>query len=338
MKITTQFKRLILKYPFKTARREGRKEVDNLIVSIEHEGLRGIGEICPTEYYYGEDFEVAKKVISEVAKTIGNDPFLLEDILDDVRSRFYYAPATTAGIDMALYDLVCKLLNVPLYKYLGLNPIKAPVTSYTIGIDEVPVMIKKLEEAIEYPILKIKVGTPNDIEIIEAIRSRTDATIRIDANTGWNVETAIKNLNILAKYDIEFVEQPIPPSNYQGLRKLKENIPMPIMADEDVKTSADIPPLAGCVDSINIKLMKCGGIREALKMIAVARSYGMKIMLGCMLESSLANAAAAHLSPLVDYADLDTHLLLSDDPYTGLGNIRGKQILGSKPGLGISER
>ncbi|HJO91805.1 MAG TPA: dipeptide epimerase [Victivallales bacterium] len=337
MKLTSEIKTLKLKYPFKTARSDDRSESDSLIVKLEKDGFIGYGEIRPSEYYFGENFEVSSKVLNSAADIIDDNPFLLEDILEDLKIKFPYAPSTLAGIDIALHDLVGKLLNIPLYQYFGLNKEKTPVTSFTIGLDNIPMMVKKIKEAKDYPIIKVKVGTPNDIEIMKAIREHTDAIIRVDANTGWGVDEAIENINRLEEFNIEFIEQPIEPGNFEGLRKIKENVNIPIMADEDVVNSNNIPNLIGCVDAINIKLMKCGGIREALRMINIAKAHGMKIMLGCMLESSIGNAAAAQISPLVDYADLDTFLLITNDPYTGLGDNCGKLFLSDKPGLGIIE-
>ncbi|MCP4178598.1 MAG: dipeptide epimerase [bacterium] len=337
MNLTSEIKTLKLKYPFKTARSDDRSESDSLVIKLGKDGFTGYGEIRPSEYYFGENFEVSQKVLNSTVDIIGDNPFLLEDILDELKEKFPYAPSTLAGIDIALHDLVGKLLNIPLYKYFGLNKEKTPVTSFTIGLDNIPMMVKKIKEAKDYPIIKVKVGTPNDIEIMEALREHTDATIRVDANTGWGVDEAIEKINKLEKFNIEFIEQPIEPGNFEGLRKIRENVNIPIMADEDVVNSKNIPSLIGCVDAINIKLMKCGGIREALRMINIAKAHDMKIMLGCMLESSIANAAAAQISPLVDYADLDTFLLITNDPYAGLGSQKGKLVLSDGPGLGILE-
>ena len=337
MKVKSEFIKLKLKYPFKTARRPPREFSDSLVVSLEHNDCIGEGEIRPSEYYFGEDFDVSKKVISEIKPIIGENPFLLEDIISELKSKYYYAPATVAGIDIALHDLVGKLLGVPLYKLFGLNPDKTPISSFTIGLDTIPIMIKKLKEASNFPIIKVKVGVPGDLDMIKAIRDVSDATIRVDANTGWSVSEAIEKINQFEKYDIEFIEQPIIPKDYKGLKEIKDNTNIPIMADEDSVSLNDLPKLVGCVDSINIKLMKCGGIREALSMINFAHANGIKVMLGCMLESSLSIAAAAHISPLVEYADLDTNLLITNDPYSGMGSDNGKLLLPDSPGLGVKK-
>jgi L-alanine-DL-glutamate epimerase-like enolase superfamily enzyme len=338
MKIKSAITTLRLKYPFKISRGPARYETETMIIKLKHEGFTGLGEVKPSEYYFSETFAVTAELLKKAEKVIGNNPFQVEDILNELREIYPNSPASLAGIDIALHDLICKMLNIPIYKYLGLNKDKTPITSYTIAIDTIPIMVKKLKEAQNYPIIKVKLGTTEDIKIMKALRDNTDAIIRVDANTDWEVDEAIKKINELEKFNVELVEQPIKPGNYKGLRKIKNSVNIPIMADEDVINSKDVPKLAGCVDSINIKLMKCGGIREAVKMIHTAKTFGLKVMLGCMIESSVANSAAAHISPLVDYADLDTHLLITNDPFEGLGNINGKQILSDSPGLGLTEK
>jgi L-Ala-D/L-Glu epimerase len=230
------------------------------------------------------------------------------------------------------------MLDVPLYKLLGLNAANTPHTSFTLGIDNPSEMAKKALAARDYPILKIKVGTKHDLDTLKAIRDVSSATIRVDANTAWTPKEAIKMINALTPYNIEFVEQPISPYDLAGLKLIRENVPLPIIADESCVTVEDIPRVAECVDGINIKLMKCGGIRHALKMIHVARAHNLRIMIGCMIESSLAITAAAHLTPLVDYADLDGNLLIDNDPYIGVKVVDGKLVLPESPGLGVQTR
>jgi L-alanine-DL-glutamate epimerase-like enolase superfamily enzyme len=308
----------------------------NVIVQISHGEYVGYGEAAPDEYY-GENQETVLACITAFAGNLGDDPFLIDDIMRHLEKVIRHNPSAKAAVDMALYDLVGKMLNVPLYKLLGLNPKQTPHTSFTIGIDTPTEMAKKALLAKEYPILKIKVGTKHDLDIIQAIREVTNAVVRVDANTAWTPKEAIKMINELAPYNIEFVEQPIAPHDLTGLKLIRDNVPVPIIADESCVIVEDIPRLAECVDGVNFKLMKSNGITNILKMIHVARAHNLRVMIGCMIESSLAITAAAHLTPLVDYADLDGHLLIDNDPYEGVKVINGKLILPEAPGLGVQK-
>ncbi len=244
-----------------------------------------------------------------------------------------------AALDIAILDWVGRRLNVPLYRLFGLDAGKAPVTTFSIGIDTPEVIKAKVKEAKDFPVLKIKVGTENDAQIVAAVREATDRPLRVDANEGWrDKEQALKKIQWLQKMGVELIEQPLPAAMIDETAWLKERVDMPIIADEAVKGAGDIPKLAGAYDGINIKLMKAGGIQEAIRMIHVARALGLKIMLGCMIESSVAISAAAHISPLVDYADLDGNLLISNDPFAGVDVKNGKLILNDQPGLGVSEQ
>jgi L-Ala-D/L-Glu epimerase len=307
----------------------------NVIVEVKYNEFTGYGEASPSEYY-GESVETVLACISLFAGNLGDDPFVIEDTMRRLDKIIRLNPSAKAAVEMALYDIVGKVLGVPLYKLLGLNAARTPHTSFTIGIDTPTEMAKKALLAQDYPILKIKVGTKHDLEVIRAIRDVTNAVMRVDANAGWTPKEAIKNIQSMTPYNIEFVEQPIPAHNLAGLKLIRENVPLPIIADESSVTVEDIPRIAECVDGVNIKLMKCGGIYHALKMIHVARAHNLRVMLGCMIESSLAITAAAHLTPLVDYADLDGNLLIDDDPFTGVTVDHGKLILPNGPGLGVS--
>ncbi|MGR3309252.1 MAG: dipeptide epimerase [Candidatus Brocadiales bacterium] len=336
MDLTIESLNLKLKYPFGISR-ETRTVQNNILVTIKDEdGNYGLGEAAPVKYY-GENVKSVRAALHKMSRFLTNDPFHIEDITNSLQSQ---SPNTfaRAAVDIALHDLVAKKLNIPLYKFLGLNPSASggsKVTSFTIGLDSIDIMCKKVEDAKDFPILKIKLGVKNDMEVLEAIRCKTDATIRVDANAGWTVSEAIKKINVMKDFGVELVEQPIQPGNIDGLKKVRENVDLPIIVDEDVKTSKDIIPLVGAVDGINIKLMKCGGIREALRMINIARAHGLKIMLGCMIESSVSITAAAHLTPLVDYADLDGNILITNDPFIGVTVEQGKLILPEGEGLGV---
>ena len=306
----------------------------NVIVQIHYDEYVGYGEAAPDEYY-GENQETVLACISTFAGNLGDDPFLIEDIMSHLDHLIRLNPAAKAAVDMALYDLVGKMLNVPVYKLLGLNPKRTLHTSFTLGIDTPDNMAKKALLARDYPILKVKAGTKHDLDNLKAIREVSPATIRVDANTAWTPKEAIKMINALAPYGIEFVEQPTSPRNLDGLRLIRDNVPVPIIADESCVTIEDIPGLAECVDGVNFKLMKSNGITNVLKMIHVARAHNLRVMIGCMIESSLAITAAAHLTPLVDYADLDGHLLIDNDPYEGVKVVNGKLMLPDASGLGV---
>ena len=333
LKLHTSTINLKLTEPFRISR-SVQYEAKRVVVNIESAGQTGIGEAASSSFY-GETQETVLACLATYADHLGDDPFALEDILTTLEKTLHRNAAARAAIDMALYDLVGKLLGVPIYKLLGLNPAQTPRTSFTIGLDTPAEMARKASQAKDFPILKVKLGSRQDIDCVKAIRDVSNAAIRVDANAGWTVKEAIKLIEELAPYQIEFVEQPLPPTDLDGLRFIREHSAMPIFADESCVTVDDIPRVAGCVDGINIKLAKCGGIRHALKMIHTARAHHLQIMLGCMIESSLGITAAAQLSPLVDYTDLDGHLLIDNDPYLGVRIEEGKLILPHEPGLGV---
>ncbi len=309
----------------------------NVIVQVTHGDYIGYGEAAPSGYY-GESKETVLACIAAFAGNLGDNPFIIDDILQRLDRITRLNPSAKAAIDMALYDVVGKILNIPLYKLLGINSNNTPHTSFTIGIDTPEQMAKKALLAKDYPILKIKVGTKNDLDNLKAIRDVSDAVIRVDANTGWTPKEAIKMINAMAPYNIQFVEQPVVAHDLAGLKLIRDNVSVPVFADESCVTAEDIPRLSGCVDGVNLKLMKSNGITNVLKMIHVARAHNLRVMLGCMIESSLAITAAAHLTPLVDYADLDGNLLIDNDPYEGVKVENGKLILPDGPGLGVKPR
>lgn len=333
MKLTWEPVELRLTHTF-TISRSSTDVAGNVLVRLEHDGVVGLGE-APASKYYGQDQETVLAALEKMAGRLGGDPFLIEDIVERLSREFPGDSAAVAAVDMALHDYLGKKLKAPLWKILGLNPAHTPLTSFTIGIDTTEKMLGKLREAQSYPVLKVKVGTERDEEILSAFRRETDRTIRVDANAAWGPDEAVERIYALQAYDIEFVEQPVAPGDPQALRKVREGVSVPIIADESSVVPADVPALVGCVDGINIKLSKCGGIRRALKMIHTARSAGLKVMLGCMIESSVAITAAAQLSPLVDYADLDGNLLITNDIATGVTVSEGRLVLPEGPGLGV---
>lgn len=326
---------LHLKHPFTIAR--GSSSVrQTVILELEHDGIVGFGEAAPQQRY-NESIKTVSFFFETIDRQKFVDPFSLESILQYVDSIAPQNNSAKAAIDIALHDWIGKRLNIPLWKFWGLDKRKTPVTSFTIGIDSPSVIEQKVHEAENYQILKVKLGGQNDEEIIKTIRKMTDKPLRVDANEGWKVkELARDKIQWLASQNVEFVEQPMPANqSTDDLFWLHENVALPLIADESVKTSADIFSLKNMFDGINIKLMKSKGTREAIRMIHAARALDMSVMIGCMIESSVGISAAAHLAPLVDYADLDGNLLIDNDPFTGLEFSNGTIILNDRPGLGV---
>jgi len=319
---------LPLKHTF-TIARSSESVAKSAVVRLRWNGLEGLGESAPSERYAESVASVARGLRG---LELGDDPYALEALLDGL------PPAQACGLDTALHDLVGKDLDRPLWRLLGLDPARTPRTSFTIGIAPLDETIAKVREVGDHPVIKVKLGTGAELETLDAIRAIYTGTVRIDANEGWTPERAAELLRAMERYEIEFCEQPIPAGTPERLRWVRERSPIPIVADEDAKDARDLPALQGCVDGVNVKLVKCGGIRGALKMIATARAMGMKLMLGCMLESQILTTAAAQISPLVDWADLDGPFLTAADPFEGIAYDGGKIVLPDGPGLGVRER
>ena len=327
MQLTVEPLDLPLKHTF-TIARSSENVARTAVVRLRWNGLEGLGETAPIARY-GESLESA--VAGLAALPLGDDPYAFERLLDGL------SPARMCGLDIALHDLVGKDLDRPLWRLLGLDPARTPRSSFTIGIAAPDETLAKVREVGTHPIIKVKLGKGSELETVEAIRSAYGGTIRIDANESWTPEQTVELLTRMAKFEIEFCEQPIPAGSPEKLRWIRERSPIPIVTDEDSKDARDLPALYGCVDGINVKLAKCGGIRGALAMIHTARAMGFKIMLGCMVESQILTTAAAHLSPLVDWADLDGPFLTSRDPFAGITYADGKIVLPDGPGLGVRE-
>jgi len=308
-------------------------EKDLVIVNIKG----GIGEASPVTYY-GESIDTITSFIKKADAIIGDDIFKLEDIMDRLYHLLAYNTAAKAAIDIALHDAIGKKLNLPVYKMLGITPRNDIATSYTISINEPDKVKRQAENNPGYYVYKLKVGVPGDIDMVAALREATNAKIRVDANAGWTLKEAIQKIKQLEKYDIELIEQPLHWYDYEGFRILRSKVDLPILADEGVMNAESIPKYKDIVDGINIKLQKSGGIREAFKMIAVARAFKMKIMIGCMVESSVGISAAAQLAPLVDYTDLDGNLLIADDPYDGIKAVNGYLKYNDRPGIGVVDK
>ena len=346
MTLDTAFERLTLDLddPF-TIARGTQATAENVMVRItDDEGTTGIGAAAPSAHY-GETADTVAAVLPDLLAVVEevDDPHRLDRIERRLRETVRANPAARCAISIALHDLVGKRLDLPLYRYWGLDADETVSTSYTIGLDSIERMREKTATAVDagHSILKVKLGTERDREIMAAVRdAASDARIRVDANEAWTPPEAVDMIETLAAFDVEFVEQPVPVDSSDGLRYVHGRSALPIAADESCVTLADVPRIADRADIANIKLMKCGGLREAKRMIHAARAHGLEVMLGCMIESNAAIAAGCHLAPLLDYADLDGSLLLADDPYAGVAMADGEVDLvgGDRPGTGARER
>lgn len=327
---------LQLKHAF-TLSTSSRTTTPVMLTEIEFDGVKGYGEASMPPYL-GESHESVAAFLSRVNLSQFNDPFLLMDILEYVDGVMPGNPAAKASVDIALHDLIGKLVGEPFYRLFGLNPARVPLTSFTIGLDTPEVIRQKVLEAEPYKMLKVKLGRDNDREMIEVIRSITDKPLCADVNQGWKDRNhALEMAFWLKEKGVVFLEQPLPKEMKDDNAWLTEKSPIPIIGDEAIRNIPDLMENSGVYSGINIKLMKCGGLNTAMKMINIARALGMKVMIGCMTETSCAISAAAQLSPLVDWCDLDGNLLISNDPFMGLGIVDGKVALPEKPGLGITK-
>lgn len=318
-----------------------RSTTPDVQVEIEYDGVIGYGEASMPPYLQKElgTMDSVMAFLKELQGKIGDftDPFQLEDILTYVDGMSEGNAAAKAAVDIALHDLVGKLLQAPWYKIWGLDKAKAPSTTYTIGIDTPDVVRQKTEEcASQFNILKVKLGRENDKEMIETIRSVTDLPIAVDANQGWtDRQYALDMIHWLKEHGIVMVEQPMPKTRLDDIAWITQHSPLPIFADESIQRLKDIPKLKGAFTGINIKLMKCTGMREAWKMLNLARALDMKVMVGCMTETSCAISAASQFSPAVDFADLDGALLIANDRFRGMEVVKGKITLPDLPGIGV---
>ena len=329
---------LQLRHTF-TVSSHSRKTTPDVQVKLEYEGFTGYGEASMPPYL-GQSVETVCAFLSKVDLAQFNDPFQLENILAYVDSLSPGDSAAKAAVDIALHDLVGKLLGQPWWRLWGLDPAKTPDTTFTIGIDTPDVVRQKTRECADrFNILKVKVGLDNDKEMIRTIREITDLPLAVDANQGWkDREQALDEIHWLKENGVVMVEQPMAKERLDDNAWITERSPLPIFADEAIQRLADIPSIKGAYHGINIKLMKCTGMREAWKMLNYARAEGMKVMVGCMTETSCAVSAAAQLSPAVDFADLDGNLLITNDLYSGMEVVNGKITLSDRPGIGVVSR
>jgi L-alanine-DL-glutamate epimerase-like enolase superfamily enzyme len=309
---------------------------DVLYVHYTADGITGVGEGAPIIRYHEDALGAQKAVEGMRALLEAAHPLQFDKLDRSILGTLEGEWAAKAALNAAVLDWVGQKYGLPIYALLGLDPADAPVTTFSIGIDTPETTKQKTREAAEYPVLKVKVGLDTDEATIEAVRAVTDKPLRVDANEGWtDREVALRKIKWLETMGVEFIEQPMPAANFEDIRWLRERVDMPIFADEACLRPEDIPQLAQAYDGVNIKLDKAGGILQGYRMIQIAKALGLKTMLGCMISSSVAITAAAHLSPLVDYADLDGHLLIGNDPYEGVTVVKGKLVLPDRPGLGV---
>ena len=340
MKLTHDIASVRTTHPFAIAR--GTTSDHRLLrVKIsDGDGVEGWGEAAPNRFY-GETLDTALGALDRLRPVVeAADAWMLEDIEAEMNRALRFNGSVKSAISAALHDLAGKRLGVPLYRLWGLDPGKAPLSSFTIAIAANETELRdRVRQAEPYPVLKVKLGTDHDEAIIRTVRAAApDKLLRVDANAAWTAKQALRMIDVLVECGVEYVEQPLPPHDLDGTRFVRERSALPVICDESCVVAADIPKLVGVADGINIKLSKCGGLREALKMIATARSHGMLVMAGCMIETSLGITAAAHFAPLLDYADFDGAALLANDPYLGATIVGGQISLPSAAGLGVTER
>ncbi len=334
MKISYWSYQLRFRHPF-TISRGTKTHQPTLIVKLEHMGLTGYGEAPAIAYYHIpvekmiEDLESKRSFVEKFAFT---DP---ERYWHYLHHLFPDNPFLVCALDIASWDLYGKMRNQPLYRLWNLDPARAPLTDYTIGIDSIPRMVEKMNEK-PWPIYKIKLGTPDDIAMVKALRQHTNAVLRVDANAGWTLEEALEKIPQLAELGVEFVEQPLPKDDWNGMHILHERSVLPLIADESCVQEQDVERCKDYFHGINIKLTKCSGITPARRMIEKAKALNLTLMLGSMNESTIGSAAIAHLLPLLDYVDMDGPLLLAEDLATGLVFDNGKVSIPNNPGLGIA--
>lgn len=335
LKLSFKPNELKLRHAFNLAR-NSRTTTPDVLVQLEYDGIVGYGEASMPPYL-GESIESVTKFLGNLDLGQFNDPFRIEEILSYVDGTAPDSRAAKASVDIALHDLLGKIMGQPWYKIWGLSPEKTPNTSFTIGIDKADVVRQKVDEAAPYKVIKVKMGLDNDKELVEIIRSKTDKPLCVDANQGWtDKEKALDMCHWLKERGCMFVEQPFDKKMIDETAWLRERSPLPIIADEFCQRIPDVMRAYQVYDGINIKLMKSTGLHEAYKMAVLAKSLGMKLMIGCMTETSCAISAAAQLAPMADWVDLDGNLLIANDSFDGVKVVDGKITLTDKPGIGAT--
>jgi L-alanine-DL-glutamate epimerase-like enolase superfamily enzyme len=306
-----------------------------LVVELEQEGKRGFGEAGENPYY-GITIQGMAAALEAVRPELESgkldDP---EKLWRQLRPRLADDTFAQCALDIAAHDLWGKLRGQPVWKLWGLTLENLPVTDYTIGIDTIDVMVAKMQEFPGWPVYKIKLGTPNDIEIVRSLREHTDAVFRVDANCGWGVDETIRNSAALKELGVEFIEQPLPPKDWDGMKEVYAKSALPVVADESCQVEPDVDACRGCFHGVNVKLVKCGGLTPARRMIARAKELRLKTMVGCMTETSVGISAIAQLLPMLDYVDMDGALLLAEDVAEGVTIDRGRVRFPDENGCGV---
>lgn len=340
MKLRSEILTVETRFPFIIAR-GGQSEWQVVVVRIiDDDGAEGWGEASPSAFY-GETVESVVAALNGFAPLLEKaNSWSIEAIERELGKSLRWNASARSAVSAALHDLAAKRLGVPVWKLWGLDRAEAPLSSFTIAIaPDAETLRSRVREASQYPLLKIKLGSSWDREILQIVKEEAPtARLRVDANCAWSAKEALSMLGPLTDAGVEMLEQPVAPANIEGLRFVRQHAKMPVVADESCIVATDIPRLAGVVDGINIKLAKCGSLREAIRMIAVARAHDLSVMCGCMIETTLGIAAAMHFSPLLDDADLDGAALLANDPFDGPGIPAGQIVLNDLPGLGVSRR
>ncbi len=335
MRISYWRNNLILRHPFGISR-GSRSAVPVIIVKLERDGLAGYGEASPNSRY-GETPESVEAFLRKVDLGQLDEPWHPRQLSEYLDSVSEHDQSAKAALDIAVHDWIAKKHELPLYGYLGLQKPGAITTSFTIGIDTPQNISQKIIEAANYPMYKIKVGIKDDVDIIRAVRSSTSKPLRVDANEGWKTkEEAFEKIKWLSGQNVELVEQPLPASQIKDVRWLRERVNIPLIADEGLQSIEDLKTIASAYDGINVKIQKVGGLYNSKKIIESAKRQGLKVMIGCMIESSVGITAAAHLASLVDWVDLDGNVLITNDPFVGAEDRDGRIILNDLPGLGVA--
>lgn len=342
LKLSFEILKLRTKHPFGISYGSSSDSI-NVLVRLQYGDIEGFGECSPASYHM-ESPSTVMAVLDDLKKKdiLGDDPFAIQEICKRMDKAIAGNYSAKTGIELALHDICGKIVGKPLYQLFGLSGMQAPITDFTIGIDSLEMLERKTKEAIAdgFKVLKVKQGTTYDRQIIETVRKfAPDIPLRVDANGAWSPKQAVEMSKFLAEHNVQFIEQPI--SKYAHLdewRFVRENCPLPIFADESCCRAADAARLANVVDGVVVKLAKTGGLSEALRLIHCARAHNLKVMIGCMIESSIGISAAAHIAPLVDYLDLDGAMLLAEDPFDGAIYKDGYMTLSDRPGLGVIPR